>query len=62
MSGIKQRQSQIWLARLRANIEEFRRNRHALSAEEQIEFIRNQQLILQAWIKVTKGHARFEGV
>ena len=62
MSGIKQQQSRLWLDRCRANIEKFRQNRHALSEEEQTEFIRNQQVILQAWVKVIKGHARFEGV
>lgn len=56
------KQLQAWLARSRNNLAKFRQNRHALSEEEQIEFIRNQLLILQTGFKVVKGHARFEGV
>ena len=62
MSHHHPQQWQAWLARCRDNLAAFRQNRHALSKEEQIEFIRNQQVILQAGIKVVKGHARFEGL
>lgn len=60
MSQHRQEQFQVWLAKCRDNLAKFRQNRHALSQEEQIEFIRNQHLILQAGVKVVKGHARFE--
>lgn len=62
MSHHHPQQLQAWLARCRANLAKFRQNRHALSEAEQIEFIRNQHLILQTSVKVVKGHARFEGV
>jgi hypothetical protein len=55
-------QLQAWLAKCRDNLAKFRQNRHALSEEEQIEFIRNQHLILKTAVKVVKGHARFEGL
>ncbi len=56
------KQLQAWLARCRTNLAKFRQNRHALSEEEQIEFIQQQLAILQTSVKVVKGHARFEGV
>lgn len=62
MSHHQPQQFQVWLARCRENLAKFRQNRHALSKEEQIEFIRNQHLILKKGIDVVKGHARFEGL
>lgn len=62
MSHHRPEQLQTWLAKCRDNLEKFRQNRHALSEEEQIEFVRNQHLILKTAIKVVKGHARFEGL
>jgi hypothetical protein len=62
MSHHHPQQLQVWLTKARLNLVKFRQNRHALSKEEQIEFIRNQYLILQTSVKVIKGHARFEGV
>lgn len=56
------KQLQAWLDRIRLNLANFRQNRHALTQEEQIEFVRNQQLLLKTAVRVVKGHARFEGL
>ena len=62
MASHHPQQLQAWLTRLRVNLAKFRQNRHALSEQEQIDFIRNQLTIIETGIKVVKGHARFEGV
>lgn len=62
MSHHHPKQLEAWMNRCRSNLAKFRQNRHALTEEEQLEFVRNQYFILQMAVKVVKGHARFEGV
>jgi len=51
----------LWADRCRQNIAEFSLRRHALSVQEQIEFVRTQYAILRVLCGVAKGDAYLQG-
>lgn len=51
-----------WLLRCRTNIRQFAKDRHTMTREQQIEFIRDQYAILSVIQKVLDGNARLQGI
>lgn len=62
MNDIKTQQTIMWLNRIKANIETFKKTREEHPVKHQLFMIRQQYSLLQALTKVISGESYLNGV